>query len=140
MFEDGTFEGDPESAAMIRGFRAGEKMELPGLITVLDKALAAPSADVGAALKDLELEVSSLSSDVEPGLLQSLAADFPEFGQEEDKRIKSPVEVSAIMTKTGLLHEIHELQEEGSKPLTPNEYREWLNKTGDLYAQWLARL
>lgn len=140
VFEDGTFEGDPESAAEIRGFRAGEKMELPGLIAVLDKALTSPSANVSEALRNLEVEVSSLSSDVEPVLLQSLALEFPELGKEASQRIKIAVEVSAIGTKTKLVNDIQKLQGEGTQPLNPNEYREWLNKTRDLYAQWLARL
>jgi hypothetical protein len=140
VFEDGTFEGDPESAAEIRGYRAGEKMELPGLIAVLDKALTSPSANVSEALRNLEVEVSSLSSDVEPVLLQSLASEFPELGKEASKRIKIAVEVSAIGTKTKLLNDIQKLQGEGSQPLNPNEYREWLNQTRDLFAQWLARL
>jgi len=140
VFEDGTFEGDPESAAEIKGYRAGEKMELPGLIAAVDKALAAPSANVSEALRNLEVEVSSLSSDVEPVLLQGLASEFPELGKEASKKIKIAVEVSAIGTKTKLLNDIHKLQGEGTQALTANEYREWLNKTRDLYTQWLARL
>jgi hypothetical protein len=140
VFEDGTFEGDPESAATIRAFRAGEKMMLPGLIALMDRALGSPSPDVGAALKALEIEMSSLSSDVELDLFQSLAADFPELGEEAGERIKIAVEISAIAAKTNLLKEIYKLQEEGSQPLTPIEYREWLSKTRDFCAQWLARL
>lgn len=140
VFEDGTFEGDPESAAEIKGYRAGEKMELPGLIAAVDKALTAPSANVSEALRDLEVEVSSLSSDVDPVLLQSLASEFPELGKEASRRIKIAVEVSAIGTKTKLLNDIQKLQGEGAQALTASEYREWLNKTRDLYAQWLTRL
>ncbi len=72
----------------------------------------------------------------EPDLLQTLAADFPTLEEEAGRGIKVAVEVSAIKTKTDLLNEIHGLQEGGSKPLTPDEYREWLNKTRDLYTQW----
>lgn len=140
VFEDGTFEGDPESAAEIRGYRAGEKMELPGLIAAADKALTSPSANVSEALRNLEVEVSSLSSDVEPVLLKSLASEFPELGKEAAQKIKIAVQVSAIGTKTKLLNDIHKLQGEGTQALTANEYREWLNKTRDLYTQWLARL
>ncbi|HEX7530467.1 MAG TPA: hypothetical protein VF333_04930, partial [Pyrinomonadaceae bacterium] len=140
VFEDGTFEGDPESAAEIRGYRAGEKMELPGLIAAVDKALTSPSANVSEALRNIEVEVSSLSSDVEPVLLKSLASEFPELGKEAAQKIKIAVQVSAIGTKTKLLNDIHKLQGEGTQALTANEYREWLNKTRDLYTQWLARL
>jgi hypothetical protein len=140
VFEDGTFEGDPESAAEIKGYRAGEKMELPGLIAAVDKALISPSANVSEALRNLEVEVSSLSSDVEPVLLKSLASEFPELGKEAAQKIKFAVQVSAIGTKAKLLNDIHKLQGEGTQALTANEYREWLNKTRDLYTQWLARL
>jgi len=140
VFEDGTFEGDPESAAEIKGYRAGEKMELPGLIAAVDKALISPSANVSEALRNLEVEVSSLSSDVEPVLLKSLASEFPELGKEAAQKIKFAVQVSAIGTKAKLLNDIHKLQGEGTQALTANEYREWLNKTRDLYTQWLTRL
>ena len=58
----------------------------------------------------------------------------------ENEKIEIAVEVSAIGTKTKLLNDIQKLESEGTQALTANEYREWLNKTRDLYAQWLTRL
>lgn len=140
VFDDGTYEGDPESAAMIRAFRAGEKMELPRLVTALDKALNSEVTDVSEALRSLEAEVSLVSSDADTDLVQGLASEFPQLGKPAPERIKHAMEVSSTMTKANLLKELRTMETEASPTLNPNSYREWLSGKKEKYAQWLARL
>ena len=139
MFDDGTFEGDVDTAAIVLGYQAGEKMELPRLIPLLDDALNSSDADLASGLSNLELRVSSVVSNAEPETVQSLTKKFRGSGSSGEE-IKTAIEFSATTIKTNLLKEIHQLQNEESKRLTADLYRTWLTKTKERYEKWLSRL
>jgi len=140
VFDDGTFEGDAEAAAVVLGYQAGEKMELPRLIPLLENALNSGDADLTNGLRNLESRISSVGSDAEPATVQNLATRFPQGGGSAGKEIKIAIEFSATTIKTNLLKEIHQLQNEESKRLTADLYRTWLTKTKERYEKWLSRL
>src|SRR5262249_40249165 len=62
VFDDGTYEGDAQTAAAVRGFQAGEKMVLPRLIPLLESALNSSNADLTDALRNLESHLSSAAT------------------------------------------------------------------------------
>jgi hypothetical protein len=138
VFDDGTYEGDAENAAIIRAFRAGEKMELPRLIARLDTALNSPLNDVAASLLRIRMEVAAASSDADSDLVQGLVSEFPQLGKPAKERIKQAMEISSAMTKADLIKEIRRMQTEPM--LSADSYRDWLRGKREKYAQWLARL
>ncbi len=140
IFDDGTYEGDAETARAVRGYRAGEKMELPRMISLLASALSSPGTNVIESLKDLESRVSSVGSDADPQMLQTLTSGFPEASNSVSGTIKQTMEFSATTIKSNFLKEIHQLQNEDAQTLTADFYRTWLSKTKDRYEKWLARL
>ena len=140
VFDDGTYEGDAETAADIKGFRAGEKMVLARLIPLLERALNSSNAPLTEALKDLESQVSSVQSDADPQIVQSLTAEFSPASSARRKEIKTAIEASATTLKSTLLKEIQTLENEGSQSLNAELYRTWLTKTKERYENWLARL
>jgi len=140
VFDDGTYEGDAETAAAIRSFRAGEKMVLPRLISLLETALNSSNADLTEALKNLEAQVSSVETDADAQIVQSLTSEFPPASNARRKEIKTMIEVSATTIKSDLLKEIQTLENEGAPPLNADLYRTWLTKTRERYEQWLSRL
>jgi hypothetical protein len=139
VFDDGTYEGEVETAARVGGYWAGEKMELPRLIPLLENALKA-EGDLNEGLRNLESQVSSVGSDAEPQILQSLTSKFPNAGGSVNREIKETIEFSATTIKSNLLKEIHTLQNEESRRLNPDLYRTWLIKTSERYEKWLSRL
>jgi len=140
VFDDGTYEGDAETAVAIRGFRAGEKMVLPRLISLLKTALNSSNADLTEALKNLEAQVSSVESDADPQIVQSLTSEFPPANNPRSEQIKISIEVTATTIKSTLLKEIQSFENEGSQSLNTDLYRTWLTKTRERYEQWLSRL
>src|SRR6476660_604574 len=116
VFDDGTFEGDAETAVAVRGYRAGEKMVLPRLIPLLESALNPSNADVREALRNLESQVSSVGSDADPQIVQTIASEFPQ-ASDVRREIKETMEVSATTIKSNLLKEIHMLQSEEAPSL-----------------------
>ena len=140
VFDDGTYEGDTETALAVLGYRAGEKMELPRLISLLGSALNSPGTSVSEGLRDLESQVSSVGSDADPRMLQTLASEFPQAGNSGSRIIKQTLEFSATTIKSDLLKEIHQLQNEEAQKVDADFYRTWLSKTRERYEKWLARL
>lgn len=140
VFDDGTYEGDAETAIAVRGYRAGEKIELPKLISLLTSALNSSNTNVSERLKDLESQVSSVGSDADLQTLQTMTSEFPKAGSSVGRTIKETMEFSATTIKSNLLKEIHQLQNEEAQRLTADFYRTWLSKTRDRYEKWLARL
>jgi len=139
VFDDGTYEGDAESAIAVRGYRAGEKMELAKLIPLLENALDSANPNVIEGLKNLEAQVSSVGSDADPQIVGNLTSEFPNGGRSVSLMSKQTMEVTATTIKSNLLKEIHQLQDEGQR-LSSDGYRTWLSKTKERYEKWLARL
>jgi hypothetical protein len=140
VFDDGTYEGEAETAAVVLGYQAGEKMELPRLIPLLESALHSSDADLTNGLRNLESQVSSVGSDAELPTVQSLTSRFSQGGGSAGKEIKVAIEFSATTIKSNLLKEIRMLQNEESKNLNADLYRTWLTKTKERYEKWLSRL
>jgi hypothetical protein len=140
VFDDGTYEGDVATAAAVRGYRAGEKMVLPKLIPLLESALNSSNANLTEALKNLESQVSSVGSDADPQIVETLTAQFPQPSAARRGEIKATMEVTATTIKSTLLKEIGTLENEGAQTLTVDLYRAWLTKTRERYEKWLSRL
>lgn len=140
VFDDGTYEGDAETAIAVRGYLAGEKMELPKVISLLGNALNSPGTNVSEALKDLETQVSAVGSDADPQIVQTLTSEFPKAGAAASSAIKQTMEFSATTIKSNLLKEIHQLQDNEPQRLNADLYRTWLTRSRERYEKWLARL
>lgn len=136
VFDDGTYEGDAKTAAAVRGYRAGEKMVLPRLIPLLEGALNSSNANLTEALRNLESQVSSVGTEADQQIVQTLTSEFPRASEE----IKATMEVTATTIKSNLLKEIHSLENEGAQSVNADLYRAWLTKTRERYEKWLSRL
>ena len=124
----------------VEGYFAGEKMELPRLIPLLENALNSSNADLTEGLRNLESQISSVLSDADPQTVRSLTSEFPQAGGSITREIKETMEVTATTIKSNLLKDIHMLQNQGSQSLNADLYRTWLTKTKERYEKWLSRL
>ncbi len=140
VFDDGTYEGDAETAVVVRGYQAGEKMVLPRLIPLLESALNSSNADLTEALRNFESQVSSVATDADPQIIRTLTSEFPQASGAKNREIKETMEFTATTIKTTLLKEIHMLQNEEAQSLNADLYRTWLTKTRERYEKWLSRL
>jgi hypothetical protein len=139
VFADGTFEGESESATQILSFREGEKLVLPGLITCLDQAIKSESVDTHRMLIELEDQLDDVSTSLDAGSMQRLTAAFSQI-KDGGGGLKRGVEIAAIHTKDDLAKSVHNFDKEAAQHPDPKATREWLSKTREFYAQWLARL
>jgi hypothetical protein len=140
VFEDGTYEGDAEIAAGVLAFRAGEKLIILRLLPILTNAIESVNANVAEGLKKIESQINEVSTDAEPGLVQSILAEFPQLKQSKTLDIKKFIEVSLAGTKSDLLKDLEKLQTKGGRPLDANTYRESLIRAKSRYEKWLSGL
>ena len=139
VFDDGTYEGDAKTAAAARGYRAGEKMVLFRLIPLLEGALNSSNANLTEALRNLASQVSSVVTDADPKIVQTLTSEFPQERDARSREIKGTMEVTATTIKSNLLKEIKTF-ENAAETLNQDLYRTWLTKTRERYEKWLSRL
>jgi hypothetical protein len=139
VFEDGTYEGEAEVAAIVMSHRAGEKMVILKLIPLLTDAINAADTNFPEGLKKLEAQVSMLSTDAEPKAVQSLMTEFPQVKQSATFDAKRAIEFGAETTKRNLLKDLGKLEAD-SQSLDANTYRELLGRAKERYEKWLAGL
>lgn len=140
VFDDGTFEGDAETAAAVRGYRAGEKMVLSSLIPLLEGALNSSDANLLEGLRKLESQVTSVRTDADAQMVHTLTSEFPQQSNSTSREIKATMEFTATTIKSNLLKEIHTLETDEAQSLNADLYRTWLTKTNERYQKWLSRL
>lgn len=140
VFDDGTYEGDAEAAAAVKGYQAGEKMVLPKLIPLVEGALNSSNGNLPEALRQFESQVSAVVTDADSQIVQTITAEFPQDRAARSREIKATMEVTATTIKSNLLKEIHMLQNERAQQLNQELYRTWLSKTKERYDKWLSRM
>lgn len=79
LFEDSTFEGDPEPALTFMAERRGRKIQAVRIVNLLKVAIENPEPDSGRVLVDLRQQLSALSSVADIQMIDDLAARFGPF-------------------------------------------------------------
>ena len=129
VFEDGTYEGEAESAATYLGFAAGRKTVMKRVLPLLESALLTSTSP-----EQLRMQLSALSYDADDADVDALAGAFPALDR---PRLKSPIEIAMHGVKKDLLDQLDRFP---PGQYSPGEFRIWLTGVKDRYANWLARL
>lgn len=140
VFDDGSYEGEVKTAADFRAFKAGSKIQIARLLTLIEEALNWSEPNVATALERLKAKVASLSTTVEPTALNDLLKEFPSFNKEGKAGLKQAVEVSLAGDRLGFLKRIEEFKKANGQADDPQAFRAWLSSTKEIYEQWLSRL
>ncbi len=88
VFSDGTYEGDANRAAVVRGFKHGEKVQLSRIVSLL-------KSDAAASQATLSVKVERLSSLVSLDDLKPVTIDFPDLSANDLEHARSAAEVAA---------------------------------------------
>jgi hypothetical protein len=140
VFDDGSYEGDPQTAATVRAFRIGEKIQVRKLIPLIREALNETGTDVGQAVEKFKGRVASLSNDADADVVNELQQAFPNLNQEAKANLKGLIEVALNGVKFDLVRSLQQFVKTNSQSLNPNLLQMWLSKTADEYEKWLSRL
>lgn len=140
VFADGSYEGDARTAAAVRGFRMGEKIQVQKLIPLFQDALNEAGTDVSQAIEKFKTRVNSLSNEADANAISELQQAFPSLNQKVKADLKISIEVSLNGVKFDLLKSLQQFQKAESQSLNPAAFQAWLAQTKEKYEQWLARL
>jgi hypothetical protein len=133
MFQDGSYEGATEPAAMFQSFIVGRKL----MLTKINPALASAVSAIGEenAPEKFVSAVKSLSVELQEDEVALLLRQFPAMNP---LQLKDSVQASMHHTRTDLLEQAERFV--GRADLEAGDYRQWLVDTKVRYADWLKRL
>jgi hypothetical protein len=139
VFEDGSFEGDIESAAGFRGFVKGRKIQLRRLVEVFQTILQDDSSNPSALLERLRSKVNALSIEADAADVQELAGEFSVLAERPKRGLTSAIE--AAMTGIRRDAQEHIAQFQLNQPdMAAFTLHAWLLASKQRYEAWLARL
>ncbi|HKC62115.1 MAG TPA: hypothetical protein VKB86_00690, partial [Pyrinomonadaceae bacterium] len=140
VFADGSYEGDAQTAAAVRGFRMGEKIQMQKLLPLIQDALNETGVDVSQAIEKFRTRVASLSNEADADAVSNLQQAFPSLNQKVKADLKTSIEVSLNGVKFDLLKSLQQFEKADSQSLSAADFHAWLGQTKERYEQWLARL
>lgn len=139
VFEDGSFEGDIETAAGFRGFVKGRKIQLRRLVDVFQTILQDDSANPSSALETLRAKVNALDIKADALALQELASEFSGLAERPKRGLASAIEAAMSGIRRDALQDIAQVRLKNPN-LDAGAFRYWLVASKQRYEAWLARL
>lgn len=136
VFEDGSYEGDPGSAAEFKTFTLGRKLALSRLLEVCaamegTEQLGQERVARVAVFRD---RLRALSGEIDEAALSELMREFPTLTGTET-HLKSAAEVALHHVRKELLDDLAAFEKDH-----PSDFQSWLAKVEERYRLWLARL
>ncbi|HEX8502687.1 MAG TPA: hypothetical protein VF659_19040 [Pyrinomonadaceae bacterium] len=140
IFDDYTYEGEPEHAALRRAFAEGQRAQLPRLIALLREALAAPDAESPEAVRRLGERAAALDYEAPPNAVDAVRKNYPGAETGDPGRWKTAVEISMHRMRRELLDDLGRFEKESGAAPAAGGFKGWLGRRRALYEAWLARL
>lgn len=128
VFEDGSYEGDPEPAATYRGHTIGNRAELKRIVGLLEDALASSSS-----IEKVRTQLSNLSYDFDQSDMAVLASAFPEIDR---NKLQTHIDVAMHLLRKEVFDNLDRFQPGPGSA----DFRVYLQTMKDRYAGWLLRL
>jgi hypothetical protein len=145
VFEDYTFEGDPESAAQKLYMDEGSRLQLPRLVQLLRDAQGGADAETAGAVRALRASLNVLDDTAPRSSVDALLAAHPALPPSVGNtpmgdRLKVGIEVSMHYVRTELLKDLARFEKKFRAAPADNSFRRWLAGQQARYENWLARL
>jgi len=138
-FEDGTYEGDDQKAALLEGGRLGREIERARITTMVEKQIASTQPDGIDKLASVQSQASALPNNADPAALESIMARFPTVPDSAKEAIKQAIQDGLAMEKGIFLGNLRLYQFELAKQLASEpSLQHWWDTTKGR-CDWLAR-
>jgi hypothetical protein len=140
VWQDGTFEGDQNSAARNIAVDDGERWQLRRVIEVLDSAANGALSDGAVALSLLKAAVERLPASATPEMIATEAVRMPPQSGVTDRDLFSLLTTGLQFVKGGLFAEVQTFERDRPAVITNVVLRDWMVGRADRYRSWLRRL
>lgn len=138
VFEDLTFEGDPEPAATYMARRRGAKIQSIRIVGLLQAAIENPEQDSGKALQTLRQKLSALIEAPDIQVLNDLAERFGPFKQHQRISLFAALMYGLRDTKDAML--TNTLLYEKKEAPKGTSLRSWLRTMKSHYEEEIKKL
>jgi hypothetical protein len=136
VFEDKSFEGDPETAARFIASRLGRKEQIARILSLIRNEQDSAAQDVQASIERLRRQLSSLDTEMSPAEIVQIKRLVPGV----KGNFKFVFESSMEFEKRDFLEALQHREIPRSRPLELRDYRAWLAGNAEKFERWLARL
>jgi hypothetical protein len=129
LFDDGSFEGEPDTAAGMAAQWTGESLQLSRLVQLLRTVAAAADGDQGTRLTKLKADITALGTDVDPFVATKLLIHFPAVSEDmQQHRIIVELKAGLMFAKDNLLHEIQRFEYQQAHTQDAKDLNTWLTE------------
>ena len=112
VFDDETYEGEPDNAIQVIGGQAGHRLQLARALSLLQKILEGPDQDPVTMLERLRTEVSQLRIDVDSQIVDELLARFPELPKKYDQKTLTSIMMHGLQEgRQSMLSQIKNIED-----------------------------
>ena len=137
IFEDGSYEGEAETAARYQSFLKGQKAQLVRVVALFQEASEDSESGARNLLDSLRNNVAQLKTEADPADVQELLNEFPAFTKKVE--LKEAIESEMLYLRKDVLDDISRFQVQ-HPTLDSNSLQAWLATSKQRYADWLSRL
>lgn len=140
VFDDGTYEGDTQTAATIWSLLMGDEIQVRKVIPVIEAALNDTDPNLSEVSDRFKKSVTLLGNEAKGEIVNELQQAFSTLSQEAKANLKTSVEVSLSGVKFDLLKSLQQLEKANNQSLNAATFHAWLSETKERYEKWLVRL
>lgn len=139
VFEDGSYEGEPEPVAQFKASTLGQRSALTKLVAIFGAMDQSSTEDQEgrAQIKWFRDQVLAISNQIDESALSKLHQEFSVRDDKKKADLRSWAEVNVHFIRKELLTELDAL-EKGA--FDQSSFRSWLLNTRSRYQSWLSRL
>ncbi len=139
VFEDGSFEGEIESAITFRAFVKGRKIQLGRVVELFQKALEDDRSEPINSFELLKSDVAALNLEADSVAVQAVLSEFPSPARKTEPQLKTMIEIAMKGIREDVLNNLQQFRLRNPK-LDPLSFHTWLAASKQRYETWLSRL
>lgn len=137
-FEDGSYEGDDQEAAMLDAERVGRKIGRSRITAVVEEQIVSEQPNGMAKVASVQSQVQALPNKVDPATVNSVMARFPTLPDSAKESVERDMQYGVLIEKGAFLSSLRIYQIELSRGRTSHpSLRRWWDATrgqGDFLA------
>ena len=139
VFNDGSYEGDPEPASQFRAFVKGRKIQIRRVVALLQEALNSRDA-TAATLQRLRAGLVAIKIDVDGSEAEELINEFPNLSVSAKAALTSAIQASLGDIKMAVGEEFDKFEKTQAAAPSMPDLRLWLLASKEKYERWLSNL
>jgi len=129
LFDDGSFEGEPDTAAGMAAQWTGESLQLSRLMQLLKSEAADADSDQATRLTKLKADITAVDTNVDSAVASKLLTRFPGVSDDMRQRlITIEFKAGLMFAKDNLLHEIQRFEFQQAHALDGKDLSTWLRE------------